>query len=153
MSKDLVKFVSDFENETSLCHGIVLNCSSLELKSKLKSFEEGILSEFFNDEIVARSVNCSIRSGGNLQMCPECSKLALHIEPILQVKLECLETDSKHILEETNFDNDNIEVNDDFEDDNFDPEDHDLKTEEETIENVLKKDPDFPEGKTIIKVK
>ena len=117
ISQDLVQFVSDFESETNMCHGIVQtnkDTMSLQEKSKLKPLQEGLL-EFFNDEIVSRSVNCTIRLTEGAQMCSECTKLATDSRvSILKVKLECPETDSKHLLAPTIFDDD-IDV-DDFND-------------------------------------
>ena len=116
ISQDLVQFVSDFESETNMCHGIVQTNknTTLQEKSKLKPLQEGLL-EFFNDEIVSRSVNCTIRLTEGAQMCSECTKLATDSRvSILKVKLECPETDSKHLLAPTIFDDD-IDV-DDFND-------------------------------------
>ena len=152
ISQDLVQFVSDFESETNMCHGIVQTNkdTTLQEKSKLKPLQEGLL-EFFNDEIVSRSANCTIRLTEGAQMCSECTKLATDSVSILKVKLECPETDSKHLLEPTIFDED-IDV-DDFNDneDVTNPEDE-LKTEEDILSS-LKKDPDYEQETTEVKIK
>ena len=123
MSQDLVQFVSDFENRTYMCHGMIQNRNNdnSESKVKLNSYDEGLM-EFFNDEMIARSAKCTIKLTEDALMCSECKRM-VDINPILQVKLEY--PDPEHNLE-TQYDNN--DENEDFNDENPMPE-VEVKTE------------------------
>ena len=152
MSKDLVQFVSDFENDIPMCHGIVQTDKIkeekqiLNTKQKMNPYDTGML-EFFNDDIVVRSVNCAIRLtevDTTQKCCSECKKMAVDVESILQVKLEYPDPED-YTFEKTPYPDldDNTAAVEEFE--------NELKTEVDNIdgEDEFKKDPDFSLDPTV----
>ena len=108
ISDHLKVFLNDFSADHDLCQGVDRN--------NIQENSDGILVEFLNDTVIARSLKCRFKLKSNPEelFCEECAKLKLvKVEPVVNItKIEdnnATDEDIKNVLALTISEPNNVE--------------------------------------------